>query len=66
MKTCNKSFKCHKHSKSRPEWDPLLLILPLRLGLNEFNEEYKNSIKVILKFLKTISYLFCFFSIAMF
>lgn len=42
MKKCNKAVKCRKHSKT---WDPLLLILPLRLGLNEFNEEYKEPIK---------------------
>ena len=46
MKQCNKTFKCKKPHKSKDEWDPLLLILPLRLGLNEFNEEYKESIKV--------------------
>lgn len=35
--------------KNEKNWDPLLLILPLRLGLNEFNEEYKESVKVIEK-----------------
>ena len=53
MKQCNKTFKCKKHHKSsmknEKNWDPLLLILPLRLGLNEFNEEYKESVKVIEK-----------------
>jgi hypothetical protein len=57
MKRCNKTLKCKKCHKSKDEWDPLLLILPLRLGLNEFNEEYKDSIKV--RFL-TISFLFIY------
>ena len=43
MKTSKKIVKCKKNNKI--DWDPLLLVLPLRLGLNEFNEEYKDSIK---------------------
>lgn len=47
MKKCNKAIKCSNHPKAIcNEWDPLLLVLPLRLGLNEFNEDYKASIKV--------------------
>lgn len=39
-------MKCKKHSKGVcNEWSPLLLIIPLRLGLNEFNQDYKESIK---------------------
>jgi len=46
MKKCNKLIKCSKHPKGIcTEWNPLLLIVPLRLGLNEFNMEYKDSIK---------------------
>lgn len=46
MKKCNKTMKCKKHSKGVcNEWSPLLLIIPLRLGLNEFNQDYKDSIK---------------------
>ena len=41
-------MKCAKHPKGICEdWSPLLLIVPLRLGLNEFNMEYKESIKVL-------------------
>lgn len=47
MKKCNKCIKCNKHSnKISNEWNPLLLVLPLRLGLNEFNENsYKEPLK---------------------
>lgn len=49
MKTCNKCIKCKQHKKGVCEdWSPLLLIVPLRLGLNEFNSEYKEPIKVFL------------------
>ncbi len=45
MKKCNKTMKCKKHPKGVcNEWSPLLLIVPLRLGLNEFNQEYKDAI----------------------
>ena len=51
MKKCNKTMKCKKHSKGVcNEWNPLLLIIPLRLGLNEFNQDYKDSIKVAFTF----------------
>lgn len=54
MKKCNKLIKCSKHPKGIcTEWNPLLLIVPLRLGLNEFNMEYKDSIKVIFLIEKT-------------
>ena len=47
MKKCNKCIKCVKHPKGVcNQWNHLLLIVPLRLGLNEFNMEYKDSIKV--------------------
>ena len=47
MKKCNKCFKCKQHPKGvSNKWDPLLLIIPLRLGLNEFNLDYKEPIKV--------------------
>lgn len=47
MRKCNKCMKCKKHSKGVcKEWNPLLLVIPLRLGLNEFNQDYKESIKV--------------------
>lgn len=47
MKICNKKIKCKQHKKSVCDnWDPLLLIIPLRLGLNEFNQDYKDPIKV--------------------
>jgi hypothetical protein len=47
MKKCNKAIKCKKHPKGVcEEWSPLLLIVPLRLGLSEFNSDYKESIKV--------------------
>ena len=47
MKVCNKKIKCKQHKKSICDtWDPLLLIVPLRLGLNEFNQDYKEAIKV--------------------
>ena len=47
MKKCNKCIKCIRHTKGVcDEWNPLLLIIPLRLGLNEFNSDYKESIKV--------------------
>ncbi len=50
MKKCNKTMKCKKHPKGVcNEWSPLLLIVPLRLGLNEFNQEYKDAIKVMSK-----------------
>jgi hypothetical protein len=50
MKKCNKFMKCAKHPKGICEdWSPLLLIVPLRLGLNEFNMDYKESIKVFEK-----------------
>jgi len=43
-------MKCKKHPKGVcNEWSPLLLIVPLRLGLNEFNQEYKDAIKVMSK-----------------
>jgi cysteine protease ATG4 len=46
MKKCNKCIKCKKHPKGIcEEWSPLLLIIPLRLGLNEFNQDYKESLK---------------------
>lgn len=46
MKKCNKLIKCKHHPKGVCEdWSPLLLIIPLRLGLNEFNPEYKEAIK---------------------
>lgn len=46
MKKCNKCIKCIRHTKGVcDEWNPLLLIIPLRLGLNEFNSDYKESIK---------------------
>jgi hypothetical protein len=48
MKKCNKSIKCKHHKKGVcHDWSPLLLIIPLRLGLNEFNSDYKDPIKVI-------------------
>ena len=48
MKKCNKTIKCKKHPKGVcNEWSPLLLVVPLRLGLNEFNQEYKDAIKVV-------------------
>ena len=47
MKTCNKCIKCKLHKKGKcEEWSPLLLIIPLRLGLNEFNLEYTEPLKV--------------------
>lgn len=47
MKKCNKCIKCKQHPKGVcNKWSPLLLIIPLRLGLNEFNQEYKEPIKV--------------------
>ena len=47
MKKCNKSIKCKQHKKGVcNKWSPLLLIIPLRLGLNEFNSDYKEPIKV--------------------
>lgn len=48
MKNCNKKIKCKQHKKKKicETWDPLLLIIPLRLGLNEFNQDYKEPIKV--------------------
>lgn len=51
MKVCNKKIKCKQHKKSICDtWDPLLLIVPLRLGLNEFNQDYKEAIKVCVNF----------------
>lgn len=51
MKVCNKKIKCKQHKKSICDtWDPLLLIVPLRLGLNEFNQDYKEAIKVCVTF----------------
>lgn len=47
MKKCNKCIKCKQHPKGVcNKWSPLLLIIPLRLGLNEFNQDYKEAIKV--------------------
>lgn len=49
MKTCNKCIKCKQHKKGKcEEWSPLLLIIPLRLGLNEFNQDYTESLKVLI------------------
>jgi cysteine protease ATG4 len=46
MTKCNKCIKCKQHPKGVcNKWSPLLLIIPLRLGLNEFNQDYKESIK---------------------
>jgi len=51
MKKCNKCIKCKQHPKGvSKKWDPLLLIIPLRLGLYEFDSDYKESIKVIFFF----------------
>ena len=58
MKKCNKCVKCKQHPKTKnvqkerereKEWSPLLLVIPLRLGLNEFNLDYKEAIKVKIK-----------------
>ena len=34
------------HSYSQKSWRPLLLFIPLRLGLNEINPAYYNALKV--------------------
>jgi len=45
QKTCHK-LKCARHPKKVcHDWNPLLLVIPLRLGLNEFNETYKEPLK---------------------
>nr|AWV66719.1 cysteine protease ATG4-like-1 [Brachionus calyciflorus] len=50
MKTCNKCIKCKQHKKGICEdWSPLLLIIPLRLGLNEFNQDYTEPLKKCLE-----------------
>ncbi len=52
MKKCNKSIKCKQHKNGIcNKWSPLLLIIPLRLGLNEFNSDYKDVLKVSLSIL---------------
>lgn len=35
--------------KAPSQWKPLLLLIPLRLGLNEINPIYINGLKVIKK-----------------
>ncbi|RMZ93065.1 cysteine protease ATG4A [Brachionus plicatilis] len=55
MKTCNKCIKCKLHKKGKcEEWSPLLLIIPLRLGLNEFNQDYIEPLKRCLEIKYTV------------
>lgn len=55
MKKCNKFMKCKQHPKLVVQkWDPLLLIIPLRLGLNEFNMDYKEPLKRCLELKQTV------------
>ena len=64
MKKCNKCIKCRQHPKGiSKKWDPLLLIIPLRLGLYEFDIDYKEAIKVKYKIMsnKFKQYIIFFF-----
>ena len=46
------------HSVSQKSWRPLLLFIPLRLGLSEINPAYYNALKVcfVLFYLETVLY----------
>lgn len=45
-KFCQISSKVPKFTDCQTQWKPLVIIIPLRLGLNSVNTEYIEQIKV--------------------
>jgi len=43
---CSQRHGPHTHAETRKRWRPLLLVVPLRLGLSEINPLYFSAIKV--------------------
>ena len=43
---CSRSHSSNTHAQTRTHWRPLLLVIPLRLGLSEINPVYFSAIKV--------------------